>query len=245
MRIKEVIQVLIEFFYPRRCPVCGKIITPRGNLICLECENQLIKIQEPRCKKCSKPIESNEIEYCYDCKKKTFHYKRGFSLWLYNGIMKKSISEFKFQGRREYSDFYVSELVKQFGEEIKTFNFDILVPVPLHKQKKRERGFNQAELLALGIGRELDISVLPNLLIREKKTLPQKSLNDRERLKNLEKAFQFSHEEASKYRNKIHKVLLVDDIYTTGSTIEACTNILLQNGVKEVYFISICIGQGY
>ena len=111
---------------------------------------------------------------------------------------------------------------------------DAVVPVPVHKSKYRERGYNQAEILANGIGKRLGIPVMPDFLVRSKKTLPQKQLSDKERLKNLQEAFMVN-KKAGCCLSMPAKVLLVDDIYTTGSTIEACTNVLLKHCVKHVY----------
>lgn len=239
------LKTIIDILYPRRCPICGDIVIPRGELVCNTCKGKLVQIEEPRCKKCSKPIDSDEKEYCLDCKKKKNHYVKGYSLWIYDTNMKKSIADFKYHGRREYSDYYVTEILHKFGEDFNNLPIDVLVPIPIHRSKQIKRGYNQADVLAKDLGKELGIPVLSNLLIRGKKTLPQKQLNDKERLKNLEKAFTFSKKESEKYSRKIKVVMLVDDIYTTGSTIEACTNTLLQSGIEQVYFISICIGKGY
>jgi ComF family protein len=122
---------------------------------------------------------------------------------------------------------------------------DILVPVPIHKSKYRERGYNQTEILANGIAKGLNIPVLPHLLIRDKKTLPQKQLSDKERLRNLQEAFILNDKVFSEYPRKIKSILLIDDIYTTGSTIEACTNVLMRNGIENIYFITLCIGKGF
>ncbi len=239
------LESIVTILYPRRCPICGEIVKPRGQLVCPPCKLKLKPIEEPRCKKCSKPIESEEREYCHDCETKNHHYSKGYAMWVYDSSMKKSIADFKFHGRREYSDFYIDEIIKHYGNEIKSMAPEVLVPIPIHKSKLMQRGYNQADILAKGIGKKLNITVLSHLLQRDKKTLPQKLLNDKERLKNLEKAFTYSAEESNKILKPIHKVMLIDDIYTTGSTIEACSNILLQNGIEEVYFLSICIGKGY
>ncbi|MDF2473390.1 MAG: hypothetical protein K0R21_1172 [Anaerocolumna sp.] len=245
MREVNLFEPIINIFYPRRCPICGNIATPRGELACPACRETISLIQEPRCKKCSKPVESEEAEYCLDCFKKKHKYRKGFALWLYDGAMKKSMGDFKFHGRKEYGKFYVSEIMKRYSTDIMAIAPDVIVPIPIHRSKLVKRGYNQAEILAKGLGNELGIPVLSHLLLRNKKTLPQKQLNDKERLKNLEQAFEFSVEEREKFSNEIRKVMLIDDIYTTGSTIEACTNKLLQNGIEEVYFICVCIGKGY
>ena len=210
------LKAVIDMLYPRRCPICGDIVQPRGEIACTSCRAKPKRIEEPRCKK-----------------------------WVYDAVLKKSIADFKFHGRREYSNFYIDEMIKRYGSEVKRIAPDVLVPVPIHKSKLVQRGYNQADILARGIGEKLNIKVLSHLLQRDRKTLPQKLLNDKERLKNLEKAFTYSKEGSLSFPGVIRKVMLIDDIYTTGSTIEACTKVLLNNGINEVYFLSICIGKGF
>lgn len=230
--------------FPKRCPICGNICTPRGELVCNTCRTKPVRIEEPRCKKCSKPISSGEFEYCYDCSMKEFHYVRGYSLWMYDDVMKDSIAAYKYKGRKEYTKFYVNELVKYLGDEILCIAPDAIIPIPVHPARRRQRGYNQAELLALELGTQLHIIVRTDILIRTIKTRPQKELDNIERMRNLEKAFSI----AGHYKKAslgYHKVILIDDIYTTGSTIEACTKVLISAGVKEIYFVTLCIGQGY
>ena len=234
---------LIDMIYPRRCPICGDIAIPKPQKACMKCIDSLQVIKEPRCKKCSKPVEKEEQEYCLDCSKIEYHYEKGYALWVYDRIMKKSIADFKFRHKKEYADFYVEQLVNHFYYVIKEWEADAFVPVPLHKSKLKERGYNQADLIAQGLGHYLDIPVLSHYLSRSKKTLPQKELNEKERLKNLSEAFSFTQNKC--YNRTISRVILIDDIYTTGSTIEACADVLLRNGIEKVYFISLCIGKGY
>lgn len=239
------LQAILDILYPVRCPVCGDIVTPKDRRICIPCEKKIQVIYEPRCKKCSKPIDQDQREYCSDCERKDYQFEYGFSLWVYDPIVKKSISDFKYRFKKEYARYYIQELVNNYGDKIINLAPDALVPVPIHKSKYRERGYNQAEILAKGVGKELNIPVLSNLLIRNKKTLPQKQLSDKERLRNLQEAFTFNESQAKIYPKRLDRLLLVDDIYTTGSTIEACTNVLKQNGVSQVYFITLCIGKGF
>lgn len=201
-------------------------------------------VTEPRCKKCSKPISSYELEYCYDCSVKEFHYVRGYSLWMYDSLMKESMVAFKYKGRKEYADYYVDELISHLGEEIQCINPDVIIPIPVHPSRRRGRGYNQAELLAVELGKRMHIIVRNDILIRTIKTRPQKELSNVERMKNLEKAFSI-HKDYKDLIFQYHKVLLIDDIYTTGSTIEACTRVLLAAGIREIYFVTLCIGQGF
>ncbi len=239
------LRTILDMIYPARCPICGEIVIPKGRLICKACEDKPSLVTEPRCKKCSKPIELYEKEYCSDCERRGYHYDYGFSVWVYDDVMKQSIANYKYHNKKEYSAYYISEVLRNYGDRIQKLLPDAIVPVPVHISKYMERGYNQADILARGIGKELQIPVLSDLLLRTKKTLPQKKLNDKERLRNLMEAFQLNDKLAATYPNKLSRILLVDDIYTTGSTIEACTNVLKSYGIKEVYFLVLCIGKGY
>ena len=239
------LQAIIDMLYPVRCPVCGDIVTPKGRRICIPCDEKLELIVEPRCKKCSKPIELEQKECCSDCERKNYHFDCGYSLWVYDSVMKKSISDFKYCYKKEHAKYYIEKLIEVYGNTITKLAPDAIVPVPIHKSKYRERGYNQAEILAKGISRELNIPVLSHLLIRNKKTLPQKQLSDKERLRNLQEAFAINEIIADEHLNRLNKILIVDDIYTTGSTIEACTNVLIKHGIEHVYFITLCIGKGF
>ncbi len=243
--MRRVIEKLIELIYPPSCPMCEEIVIPKGNKICESCKDKLTLISEPRCKKCSKPIEQEEKEYCSDCEHKEFSFNYGYSLWIYEKDIQKSIIAFKYHHKKEYADFYTDEIVRHLGNKIRHIDPDIIVAVPIHWTKHRERGYNQAEILAINIGEAMGIMVIPELLRRNKKTLPQKQLSNKERLRNLQKAFEVNQKVYDKMPSKVDKVLLIDDIYTTGSTIEACTNILKKSGIKQVYFLTLCIGKGF
>lgn len=226
--------------FPRRCPVCDRVLKYGGEKICRKCVEKLIYIQEPRCKKCGKQILKFEEEYCYDCKKHKHLYKRGIVPFVHTGTIKKSIYGIKYKNKREYVDFYTDEIVRLYKEEIKTWKCDGIIPVPLYRKKQIKRGYNQAEIIAKGLSEKLGIPMYTDILKRVVNTKPQKELNDIQRKKNLENAFIIS-------RNivRLQKVILVDDIYTTGSTIDSCARVLMESGILEVYYVSLSIGTGY
>lgn len=225
----------MDYIYPRTCPLCTKRLVPGKGYICNECAAKLIYVKNPRCKKCGKPIQNSVKEYCGDCMRKRHFYHSGRVVWLYTKEMRQSIYRFKYDNKREYVDFYVSELLRLYGGWIKRLEVDAVIPIPLHRSKYRKRGFNQAQVLAEAIGRELEIAVLSDILIRNKNTTAQKSLNDKERQENVKNAFKIVNNEV-----QLKKILLVDDIYTTGSTIDAAASVLKGDGVEEVYFICLC-----
>lgn len=230
---------LLNLIYPRRCPVCDEIAGGK-RLICEPCRLRLHPVLEPLCKKCGKPLSTGEAEYCPDCSRRKHLYTRGRAAFEYDSVMKESISRFKYKNRREYGDFYVREILKSCEAAVRSWNIDLIVPIPLHKSRRRKRGFNQAELIAKKLGKELGIPVSLDALFRVRKTKPQKELNDQERKSNLKHAFRTGKQDL-----EFKKILLVDDIYTTGSTIDAAASVLLDHGAEKVYFLSISIGRGY
>ncbi len=233
---------VLDFLYPKRCPICENIVMPKGKLICRGCFEELPFVTEPCCKKCGKPLGNEEKEYCYDCEKRTFHYEMGYGLWIYDEKMKRSMSAFKYKGKKEYAEFFGQQLVNRYKKWIKATGIQVIVPVPIHSKKLRTRGYNQAGLLADIVGNELSIPV-EGVLERCINTRPQKVLDNKERIYNLQHAFRLNP--LNKFSIKGKRVLLIDDIYTTGSTIEVCTNEILGAGADKVYFLCVCIGKGF
>lgn len=205
-----------------------------------ECIKKITCIEGSICMKCGKQLDDNETEYCSDCARKNFVYKRGVAAFAYSDVMKKSMYAFKYNNRREYARFYAKMLCEKHGNTIKSWNARVLVPVPLHKSRQRKRGYNQAGVLAGQLSELLHIPVDSEMLVRGKKTAPQKTLSDRARVNNLENAFQIG-KSGVRYRS----IILVDDIYTTGATINECASVLRTAGAEDVYFVTACIGRGF
>jgi len=226
--------------YPRCCPICEDIVMPKGELVCPECVIRLPYVKEPRCYRCGKELRDERTEYCYDCSRHTMYYEKGVSLFRYNSVMRRAMDGFKYKNKRQYADFFTAELVRVFGEEMKAWEVDAIIPIPVHKSRRRVRGYNQAELLAEPISRYLQVPMNTELLVRSQKTKPQSKLDDKERRKNVEEAFKIRESVV-----QLRKVILVDDIYTTGSTINACARLLREAGAEKVYFACVCIGNGY
>lgn len=232
----------VQLLFPRRCPVCDGIVTPFGEKICLGCMKKLRYIAPPRCLRCGKRLEDAGAEYCRDCGRKTHYFVRGRALYEYESVA-ASIYRFKYGGRREYADFFGEELAECLGDFLREVRPDALIPVPVHKSRLRKRGFNQSELLAKALGRRAGIPVRTDCIRRVKKTVPLKLLNPEERQNNLKKAFHIAGNDV-KLREMPARVMIVDDIYTTGSTIDEMARVLLEAGVREVYFVTLACGRG-
>lgn len=232
-------ETFLNLLFPRRCPVCGEIAEPAGSLICPACFQTLSFVKSPVCKKCGKEIESAALEYCKDCSRRPRSFEYGAALLNYDETAAGSMAKIKYDNKREYLDFYGAAMAARFGKAVARMNADALVPVPVHRSRKRSRGFNQAQILAEILGARLGIPVYSKLLVRTKKTLPQKNLSAADRLKNLSDAVA-----AGTVPEGIRAVILVDDIYTTGSTMEACARALKRAGVERVYFLVVCMTGG-
>lgn len=228
-----------DLVYPRRCPICETPVERKGEA-CLDCICRLKYITSPFCMICGKQLDDEMLEVCGDCREKRHDFIRGVAAFAYTKEIKQSMYRFKYDGQRDYAFFYADTLFKLRGHIIAGWKPDVIVPVPLHRKRYIKRGYNQAALLAYRLGEQLGIPVDEKLISREKNTLPQKELNDKERAKNTKNAFHVNTN-IVKYK----KVLLIDDIYTTGATLDACVRAMKQIHNVDVYFAAVCIGRGF
>ncbi|MCP1101382.1 ComF family protein [Aequitasia blattaphilus] len=232
--MKEQINKLI---WPEVCPICQKV-SKTG--VCTPCAKKLnrYEVQEPSCLKCGKPIENECESMCHDCERRERSFERGRGIFLHSGVIQKAIYRFKYHNQRYIGRFFANEMAVRGKGFLRNFSPEILVPVPIDPWRKKERGYNQTLILA----QELEIiSRIPTFdcVKRVRRTMPQKGLSKEERKGNLKDAFQMK----GALKN-VKKALIVDDIFTTGSTIEELADLLRKVGVQEVGFLTISIGQG-
>ncbi|MGN0242612.1 MAG: ComF family protein [Lachnospiraceae bacterium] len=235
---KKAVQCLLDLIYPRRCPVCDEITD--GEVLHPTCATRLVRVTQPTCLSCGKPVGKEEREYCEDCNKYPKHFIRGYALYVYNDCSRPMMMRLKYQNRREYAHYLGQELARTYAREWMKLSIDVIIPVPIHAKKLAKRGYNQAELLAREIAKILHIPIASDALVRKSNTKPQKELTPIQRWNNLQSAFAVSPAKMQQWK----AVLLVDDIYTTGATMEACTRILQEAGVQKIYVVSVCIGNG-
>ena len=244
MRLREIREALRELLYPPRCAVCDGVLggEDRRRRICADCIGKLKYIREPRCFKCGGPLSEDTEEYCKNCRERKHFYDRGFALYEY-GSVRMSVYRFKYAGRKEYAAFFGREMAyglqKDFFPGAGKKKPQVLIPVPLYPGKERSRGYNQAAALAEVIGRYCGIPVRTDLVRRVRKTAPMKALNAGERRRNIKNAFLISQDVV-----KLEVVMLIDDIYTTGTTIDEIARGLRAYGVKQIYYAALSIGSG-
>lgn len=227
---------ILDFLYPARCPVCDGVLLQEEE-VCEECLPKLRYVTEPRCCKCGKPLQIEEEEYCHDCMDGRHIYDSGLALYEYESI-KDSLYRFKYKGRCEYAGFYGREMAERLGDRIRKWHPDVLLPVPMYKRKERMRGYNQAGLLAEAVGAALHIPVSKDLMLRQRQTVPMKELDPVRRQINLKNAFNIGQ-----YDVKLNCIIIVDDIYTTGSTMDEMAKVLKTAGVSRVHFLTLAIGR--
>ena len=211
----------------------------RDRLICEECETAFVRVKPPRCIKCGKHVDAGENHmFCLDCARMPRHFERGVALYEYASVH-DSVHMFKNKGRPEYADYYALAIEEMLGAKIKEMEADAIVPIPLHPSKLKKRGYNQAALLARRLGELCKIPVREDILVRVQKTTVQKHLSHTERQNNMKKAFHICENDV-----KLNNIILIDDVYTTGNTIDAAAEVLLRAGARKVFFVTLAIGNG-
>lgn len=233
---ERAMSALKDAVYPENvtCDLCGAELTSatRYNL-CGGCSAAMPFTEGRVCASCGVPV-SDEADFCLRCQRSDYVFRMNRSALEYDGAARELIYSLKFGGRKYIAKLLgamMSDAFLRFGMEA-----DIIVPVPMTAAEIGKRGFNQSELLAEETGKRLSLPVLP-ALIKAKETSPQKELGGRERAENLKGVFTAAYSEWIRGR----KILLVDDVFTTGATANECSRTLLAAGVKSVNVLTAAV----
>ncbi|MDI9476257.1 MAG: ComF family protein [Natronincolaceae bacterium] len=230
--IGEYTNAFLDLIYPSKtiCYICGGTLEENAKYsLCSNCYNNLPFIPEHHCTKCSTPLRMIEDgPICRQCKDTNYYFDRAISIAEYKKDVKTLIYKLKYSGHTYLATTIgciMADKLKQEGIET-----DIIIPVPLYKRKEKERGFNQAILISKYMAEKTNMPLNIDAFIRIKNTKVMHNLSRRERLENVKGAFKVINR--GTIANK--DVLLVDDIFTTGSTVNSCSKELTDNGAKSV-----------
>ena len=238
--IRSIISSCIELLYPKRCVACEKVLLKieKDLGFCRECSKKIRLVGQDTCMKCGSPIANPIDEYCNNCNRTTHHFQQNKAVFRYEGRMKESMYRFKYSNRRCYGKVYANQAAKLYGKWIRQKKIQAIIPVPMFRPKEKLRGYNQATVFAKELGKLTGIPVATDLILRNKETEAMKGLGRLKRKKNLLNAFTLTENEL-----QFRKVLVVDDIYTTGTTMDSVAKVLKSGGTTQIYGLCICIGE--
>lgn len=216
----------MDWLYPPVCCSCGRI----GKLICEQCFSSIELTNQLNCIRCGEPISTGGL--CVRCKNQAPHFAKLKSLGYYSGPLRDAVISLKYQRNIGLGDFFSSPLSDIVLKE--KWKIELITAIPLNSKRKRERGYNQAEILARPIARRLYIPFSSQLVQRVKSTTSQVGLNLKQRRLNMKDAFEGNPELV---KNKT--ILVVDDVATTGATLDACAKALKEAGCQEVFCLTL------
>jgi competence protein ComFC len=228
----ELFQAAVSLLYPATCTICGKHVRA-GEYLCDGCEAKVVHIVAPFCETCSEPFEGSisSAFTCANCAHRTIYFDAAVAAYRGRGIVRDVIHEFKYNRQIHLRHLVARWLRAAFDDgRLRDYQFDVIVPVPLHPARQRERGFNQASLLAELLSTYTSIPCRP-LLKRIRYTTTQTALDRSERMENLHNAFRLRKN--ADVRGL--RVLLVDDVLTTGSTLSECARVLKRADAISVH----------
>lgn len=236
--IKFVKETFLDALYPRTCALCASLLNSKEKGICTACALRLKPLREPLCKKCGKPLRDVQEEFCFDCRRHKHIFSCNQGIFPYNEQMQGAIARWKFQGRREYSAFF-GQVMYYYGKDyIAHCRPQAIFSMPLHKYKEKSRGFDQAKDLAKIIQSRTQIPYMEDFLIRKKNTRAMKALDSRQRKQNIKGAFALVKDIPG-----LKRVLVIDDIYTTGASLDEVSKVLKEAGIEEIYCMTLCVGE--
>lgn len=235
---RQAVEIMLQLLLPRRCPVCDAILKDPRKRICPSCFDTLPWTGDAaaRCMRCSRPLEDERAEYCDRCAGSEHAFDQAFAVFLYEKGMRKSILRMKFENRREYLDFYARAMQLESREFIRMHRPQAILPVPMYPQKVRARGYDQCRILAEKYAALTGLPLIADGVIRVRDTRPQKGLSRQERARNLRGAFQVKDGMVLP-----PDVLILDDIFTTGSTADEMSRVLQKNGVERISVLALSI----
>lgn len=235
-----ILQRSLDLLFPPRCIGCGVA----GNLLCENCIAGIKPPPSPRCQHCSSPLEENPgVPLCRNCRRRRSQLTSIHAISTYQGILRTAIHALKYEGQTRLAEPLGSMLTRELKLHYRPGEIDALLPVPLHAQRLKERGYNHSQLLALFCTEAVQIPIDQKLLVRDRPTAAQVGLNVAERQQNMQGAFRYHSDPASPMRAQGKVFLLLDDVYTTGATLEACAAALKAAGAHSVHgLVLACAG---
>jgi competence protein ComFC len=232
---------IFDFFFPvlPRCVWCGDSYQPYyGLAFCRRCLNRMPLITGPVCLRCNRPLRGGKSDLCGQCRMETLFYEQGMAVAVYEGMMRELLHAAKYHFRPDLARGLGTLLAAWAENEKRLEPVEALIPIPLHSQKLMARGYNQAELIAEPLASALRRPLLTGVLQRVKPTESQSKLRREERKANAEDAFLVIDYAAVLGK----KLLLVDDICTTGYTLSAAARTLLFAGAASVQALTVAVG---
>jgi len=237
MNVKNIVSKLVSCVFPITCSSCGKDLPPGAiERVCQDCFKGFKKNDGLVCAKCGVFLADGG-EHCFECRrdKRRFSFDLLRSPYIYDGNVRKLILKFKYSDRMFIAKEFASDMSEAAVKNDFNIYADYIVPVPLNILRRAKRGYNQAEILAAVLSKEISKPVLTNVLYRKKITKPQFKLSKRERAENMKSSFLIKNAELVKSKN----ILLIDDVATTGATLSACAKTLKSAGAKKVFALTL------
>ncbi|MBM4339733.1 MAG: ComF family protein [Deltaproteobacteria bacterium] len=228
---------LLQFLLPPQCYCCDKFLEEGQKGICPDCLSKIRWIEAPLCTLCGVPFLSRETKdhFCGACLTQKKYFTMARAVGYYEGPFREAIHRWKYEEKSYLTSFFGEKLTEGFHRYWQSGSLDLLIPVPLYSKRLRERGFNQALLLVQELSRRTRIPYSKRLLRKGIPTIPQVNLNGKERERGVRGSFHIQREEEIKGKS----ILLVDDVYTTGATVNECSKVLLKAGAERVDVLTL------
>lgn len=227
----------LNLIYPLRCSICGTKLESRDKRrLCPICWDNIEWNLPPFCQRCGRSLTEIPNQICKGCQDTKYYFDRAWSAGVYDGALRECIHLFKYKRKLSLLHPLVEMLMSFIHRfKIELTKYDLLLPVPLHPAKQREREFNQAQLLALELAKKFNIIISSDNLCRIRFTRPMSELTKEEKFKNLEGAFRTRCPHQFQQKD----ILLFDDLFTTGTTVSECAKVLREAGANTVDVLTL------
>lgn len=243
--IGRICNEVLELLFPTDiyCISCGNLIN-RGKKysLCDECITNIKWANENTCERCGVILQNSELKICPVCMEEQHRFERAYTCMVYDDLAKEMIKKYKFHGKAYMAKSLAEIMIDKFSTM--SCAVDLVMPVPIHPKKKKERGYNQAGLVAEEFAKRLDIRYTEDILLRKNYKGAMNKMGADKRRENIMGSYSITESEEKLKMIKDSSILLIDDVYTTGSTVNECARLLLSGGAESVNVLTLASGVG-
>ncbi|NRA73518.1 MAG: ComF family protein [Rickettsiales bacterium] len=233
--VKKFFDQAIEVIFPSKCLICASW-SNKGILICSSCWQKIEFITDPKCEICGYPFgfDSGKGSLCAPCHQNNPYFDKAFTIFKYSAVSKSLIFKLKYNDQLHIAYFFAQLIANKLQN---FYEYRFIVPVPLHPRRIRERLYNQSAILGSHVAKLARLEFLPSILSKKRYDVPQSQLSRDRRKKNVLNSFVIAEDYINCIKGK--NIILIDDVYTTGSTVNECSKVLKKAGCNKILVVTI------
>ncbi len=239
-KLRAVLKAISDLLFPPVCVFCGIEHVSADSEMCEKCARDVVWVDDPICQRCGIPtpgLNQGGQKLCGKCLQDLPPFDKARFSVFYSSVIRRGILHFKFYNSLFYAEALSRFLERTFRDHFSEEDLDAIIPIPVHDKRLLKRGYNQCEILSTKLGAKVGVPVMTNTLLKKRNTVPQTQLKRRQRVDNVKGSFSVNNTASIKGK----RLLVLDDVFTTGSTLTEASLALKRHGASSVQALVLCL----